>query len=228
MIDSFVANGLSLIAIKSMKRIEVKKGDRYGKLVVVKEVHKNFESSSGKNIRMVLCRCDCGNEKEVRLNSIRTGHTKSCGCLKSCLKIGLLKKHGMKPDPIYACWRDMKQRCFNKNHKNYNIYGGRGITVCKRWMKFENFYKDMGKRPKKKSIDRIDTNGNYCFKNCKWSTSLEQNRNRRNNVNLTYKGETKIIAEWARTIGVTRAAITARLKLGWSVEKAVSTKSKGN
>ena len=85
-----------------------------------------------------------------------------------------------------------------------------------------------GERPEHKSLDRINNEGNYEKQNCKWSTSLEQNRNRRNNVNLTYKGETKIIAEWARTIGVTRAAITARLKLGWSVEKAVSTKSKGN
>ena len=116
----------------------------------------------------------------------------------------------------------MIARCYNPNNAAYNRYGGRGITVCKRWRKFENFLADMGNRPSSKySIDRIDNSGNYTRENCKWSTMKEQCRNRRNNRLLTLNGETHCVAEWVDIVGIRSDTIRARLKRGWSVERAL-------
>ena len=90
------------------------------------------------------------------------------------------KTHGMRNTSEYSAWVEMKQRCLNPNYKWFHNYGGRGIKVCKRWLTFENFIKDISLKPSKNySLDRIDNNGNYTPKNCKWSTDIEQSRNRR-------------------------------------------------
>lgn len=113
----------------------------------------------------------------------------------------------------------MKNRCFNPKVPYYSNYGGRGITVCERWLKFENFFADMGLRPTGTSIDRIDVNGNYEPSNCKWSTDKEQSRNRRCNVMLTINGETKCVSEWAEIKGVSKERIRMRMIYGWPTEK---------
>jgi len=130
--------------------------------------------------------------------------------------------HGLSRTEEYNIWSSMKQRCFNKNRLNYKNYGGRGIIVCKRWLKFENFFVDMGKRPKGKSVDRIDNNGNYEPNNCKWSTQKEQCRNTRNNVILTFCGVTKCVAEWSEFLGLDEKLIRSRLKNGWSIIQALT------
>ncbi len=121
------------------------------------------------------CKCDCGNFTVIASYKLQSRHTKSCGCL--------YKKHlhsiNRKPTPTYRSWQMMWQRCTNPHEIGYKYYGGRGITVCKRWEEFINFLEDMGIRPEGKTLDRIDSDRNYGPNNCKWSTPKEQANNRR-------------------------------------------------
>ena len=164
--------------------------------------------------------CECGNEKVINLYRVRSGHVKSCGCLAANL---FKRTHGCRNKPIYYVWRSMKRRCLNTNTSSYKNYGGRGIKVCARWMKFENFYADMGEKPEGMSLDRIDNDGNYEPSNCKWSTRIEQGNNTRVNRLITYQGTTKTVAEWARSLNINSATLRTRLYQGWSIERAFST-----
>lgn len=125
-----------------------------------------------------LCLCSCGNLRIVRLANIKNGHSTSCGCKL----IGSLTKHGHTPrgsrTRTYITWSNMIQRCTYPDNDNYHRYGGRGISICQRWIMYENFLSDMGLRPKGKTLDRINNNGNYEPSNCKWSTPKEQAQNR--------------------------------------------------
>lgn len=124
--------------------------------------------------------------------------------------------------PTYSSWADMVQRCTNPKRKRYADYGGRGIQVCDRWRKFENFLADMGPRPEGMELDRIENDGNYEPGNCRWSTPTTQSNNRRSNRLLSFNGETLTVADWARRTGISAPAIAKRLKRGWSIEKALS------
>ena len=131
--------------------------------------------------------------------------------------------HGMTKTPEYRAWIDMKNRCFNPNHKRYSDYGGRGIAVCDRWLNFKNFIEDIGSRPTAKhSLNRIDNDSDYCPDNCKWSTRVEQENNKRSNKPLiTIGNETKTIAQWAKKMSISYQVIRDRLKLKWSEFDAV-------
>ncbi len=115
--------------------------------------------------------------------------------------------------PTYHSWACMVQRCTNPKRVSYKDYGGRGIRVCKRWLKFDNFLADMGERPAGTSLDRRNTNGNYCKSNCRWATNKEQGTNTRANVNVTIHGETLCVAEWARRLGLSLHTVHARIYL---------------
>lgn len=155
-------------------------GQRYGRLLVLTQAPHITGNTAW------LCQCDCGGEKVVPSSYLRTGSTKSCGCLPR-EQYGLNGKlssttHGQASNPTltYNSWNAMKQRCFNPLATNYHKYGARGITVDPSWVdSFETFFADMGERPAGTSLDRIDTAGNYEPGNCRWATPTEQNQNRR-------------------------------------------------
>lgn len=149
-------------------------GSRFGRLAVIEKVSVNGKETFYK------CICDCGQAKTVRSVSLRNGDTQSCGCLRQEKMADKQIKHGLYRSPSYNSWRAMLARCKSTKHRQFKDYGGRGIQVCQDWQRsFESFISAMGERPKGTSLDRIDTNGNYEPSNCRWSTTAEQNRNKR-------------------------------------------------
>ena len=155
------------------RKVKDRTGEVFGLLTAIEDTGKR---KYGKPIWK--CICECGNFNEVPIYHLRSGHTKSCGCL-----VGSNKKHGHSPviskTPTYISWDCMKQRCLNPKNISYKNYGGRGIMICERWMVFENFLADMGERPEGMTLDRIDNDGHYEPSNCKWSTWNDQASNRR-------------------------------------------------
>lgn len=160
------------------KRIDVEPGTRFGRLTVIKEV------APRNKLRRILVVCDCGEEREVNLKDLRSSNTKSCGCLGSehIRQIGQNNiTHGGTGTRLYKTWRAIKQRCTNPRCKDYSNYGGRGITICRSWSKFENFrdwalkngYQD------NLTIDRRNNDKGYSPKNCRWATPSQQSRNQR-------------------------------------------------
>ena len=171
------------------------------------------------------CICDCGKEKIVRADFLKYGRTKSCSCLNHEPK-NIKIVHGMSNTKLYGIWSGMKSRCKNPNDNKYRYYGSRGISVCDEWENFEPFLEwsiDNG-YTKGLSIDRIDVNGNYEPSNCRWTTMKEQQNNKRNNVLLTYEGETRSIAQWANELGVRFGLLYGRLKkYDWNLELVISS-----
>ena len=165
------------------------------------------------------CRCSCGNETVVRGYSLMQGNTKSCGCLPL---EGTRTTHGLAQTPIYRVWSSMRHRCQQPSNRSWANYGGRGIKVCERWQKFENWLVDMGPRPEGAMIERRDNNGDYEPGNCYWATRTEQNKNRRNTRLITANGETLHLAEWARRLGVSHITVLARIEAGWDEARAVT------
>lgn len=172
------------------------------------------------------CRCSCGNMTVVKSNKLRSGATRSCSCLQKAVRAALNRSHGMSNSPEYHAWAALKARCYSKANIAYRNYGGRGIKVCRRWLKsFANFYADMGPRPSSThSVDRRDPNKNYCPSNCYWATAMQQGTNKRNNHYITFGGERLTLAQWSRRTGLEPTVICLRLtRLGWSVKKALTT-----
>lgn len=172
------------------------------------------------------CRCSCGNERFVGTGELMSGGTKSCGCLKNELVRARMTTHGKINTRLYSIWGGMKSRCHNKNGPGYYDYGGRGITVCKEWENFDQFYEWAMKNGYRDdlTIDRIDVNGNYEPDNCRWITNAEQQRNKRDNHYITYNGETNVLRDWSKILGINESTLSHRINsYGWSVERAFTT-----
>ncbi len=190
----------------------------FGRLTIIKYSH------CSKGHYFWLCKCHCGNEKILDKGNLVSGNTKSCGCLLSETSRSQGKKnktHGMSKKSIYNIWRSMRKRCLVKSTTMYRYYGGRGIKICKRWDIFENFYKDMGDRPKGLTIDRINNNKNYTPNNCRWATELEQHNNTSANIIVTFDGIKRSIAEWCRIKKINSNLVYYRKNKGMSPKNAI-------
>lgn len=180
----------------------------FGSLTVEKLIGRNKHG-----LAVWQCLCSCGRTHEATGSLLTRGHVTSCGN----------HGHGMRGTLIYGVWNSMKNRCSNPKVKSYPSYGGRGIKVCDRWQKFENFFADMGDRPSPShSLERRDNNGDYSPENCQWAIHSVQAKNKRNNRFITANGESLHLAEWARRLGCNPAAILARLAAGMPESEAVT------
>lgn len=178
------------------------------------------------------CVCSCGNQTVVSSSALKTGKTRSCGCYSSEQKSLRSKTHGVgNENRLYRIWSGIKTRCYSLSDRNYPRYGGRGIVVCDLWKKsfvdFREWALSHGYCDDL-SIDRIDNDGPYSPENCRWVDKRSQNNNRRSNVFLTYKGETKTIAEWSKITGIKQATIAQRKRNGWSDERCIKAPTKSN
>jgi hypothetical protein len=195
-------------------------GEKFGKLTAIKPVGNNKTGQ-----RIWLCQCECGNEKEVLMGSLRSGNTSSCGCIAREVLIERNLVHGMSKDNrLYNIWCRMRQRCNTSTCNDYKDYGGRGIRVCNEWNSFSAFNDWARSNGYKKnlSIDRIDSNGNYEPSNCRWATNKTQARNKRNNHFISFKGEKKTLSEWSHITGIDTSLIRYRLKQKWPLEKVLT------
>jgi len=190
-------------------------GMRFGRLVAKSYVR---PGNGGKAVWLFVC--DCGAEKEIYVANVKKGMTRSCGCLFherfTHVTHGLSRHHPRE----YRSWMEMRQRCGNPNNKNYFRYGGRGISVCKRWDDFATFFSDMGGCPPAHTIDRIDVNGHYDPGNCRWATAEAQANNRRSNRVIEMRGEAMTVADWCRRLGANYRKVHAKLMRGLSPELA--------
>lgn len=196
-------------------------GMKFGRLTAIKL------TKPKKKATQWICRCECGTEKSISLTSLKSGETKSCGCLQKETFGRHSITHGMSKIPEYHIWVSMKQRCYDPSATGFSNYGGRGIKVCDRWRtSFTNFLKDVGVRPSiKHSLDRFPNNdGDYEPSNCRWATKKEQAGNRRSCHLLEFNGQIMTISEWSEKTGIPRNAIYLRINhMGWSIERSLTT-----
>lgn len=189
---------------------------KFGKLTVLERVSKSKNNKGG-----WLCLCECGNKVIVPANRLLTGHTKSCGCTRNKILCENDKR-------IYNIWKKMRDRCFLKNSKSYNAYGGRGITICNEWLGRDGFinFKSWAYKngyDAKLTLDRIDVNGNYEPNNCRWATMREQSVNKRSCHYITYNCETKTLTEWAEQCGIPTTTLYSKLKNGISLKELLNS-----
>jgi hypothetical protein len=190
-------------------------GLRFGRLVVI-----GF-SSRNKTVYLWLCKCDCGNIAPCNGCGLKRGDITSCGCQRW----KHVTTHGMSGTSIHRIWKDMNNRCANKNNKYFHKYGGRGITVCQEWRdSFEAFAEHIGPKPSPKhSLDRIDNNRGYEPGNVRWATRAVQNRNTRQNRWVTISGQTMCITDWCKAMKISVSGVYGRIYKGWSEEEAIMT-----
>ena len=198
--------------------IKDKVGQKFGKLTVVRLSH-----TGNRGVAFWECSCECGGRKVV-LSSALGRDVFSCGCIRKGMNGFNLKTHGATGTTTHRIWKSIVSRCTIPSATGFQNYGGRGITICDRWLDFTNFLEDMGERPSEKhSVDRIDYNAGYSPENCRWATSTEQNRNTRANRKVTVDGVTRCVSEWAEIVGVHESLIRQRMDRGWTPEAAVKT-----
>jgi hypothetical protein len=188
--------------------------DRFGRLTLLAAI----------DGRRALWRCNCGVQKVIRIDGVKSGGVVSCGCFNRELRT----KHGhlavgSPTKRLYRCWLSMLARCYNRKNKSFDRYGGRGIFVCDRWrLSFDAFLEDVGFPPGPAySLDRCDNAKGYELRNVRWALPEAQCRNRRSNRRLVFGGEERTLTEWAERCGVKPATLWRRLESGWAMERAL-------
>jgi len=219
----------------STARRPIQLGEVFERLTVIGAAEPKLKGN-GYKIYRVECRCSCGQVVVVYESKLRYGSTRSCGCLQREASISNLPKathgHTRRGQPrsrTYACWVSMKRRCENPISENYRWYGAKGVRVCERWQRFENFLADMGEMPPGLSLDRIRSDGDYEPSNCRWADWPTQERNRRNNRRVVLKGVNMTVAEASRALNIDGSSIGNRAKrLGISYQEAANFYAHGN
>lgn len=198
-------------------------GKRFGRLTAIKYIGK----SKGKQT-LWECKCDCGNIAIVHHQNLKSGHTSSCGCYNSEVASEREKEHGQSGTRLYNIWHDMIYRCYNGNHRSYKDYGGKGIIVCNEWKDdfeaFRNWAIENGYK-ENLSIDRIDSDKNYCPENCRWATDIQQANNTSRNLIFTVDGCTDTLANLCRKYNIPYTLAHSRIYRNWDIKKALTEPS---
>lgn len=200
-------------------------GQRFGRLTVESRTDDHYYPS-GRHDVQYICRCDCGSVVTVLGIHLRSEHTVSCGCYRVETSRDTMTTHGMTGTRLHNIWKNMLERCTNVNHKNYDIYGGRGITVCEEWLNsFESFYEwsMQSGYESNLTLDREDVNKGYCPSNCRWITQKEQCNNTRRNIEVELNGETHTLKQWTEILGLKYGTIVSRVARGWDPVDALTT-----
>ena len=199
-------------------------GQEFGRLVVVR-----LHGTNRHRQTLWACVCSCGRETIVARGALRSGNTRSCGCLHGDMLHGR-RIHGKEPPALYQCWLDMKKRCSNKSSIGYRHYGSRGIAVCKQWANdfpaFRAFALSRGWRSGL-FIDRIDNDGGYSPGNCRFVVRRANNLNTRRMRIVVWRGETRSLHEWSAQVGIKYPILRRRLWRGWSVDRALTQPPRG-
>ena len=193
-------------------------GLKFGRLTVISRAEDYIDPKGNKTICW-LCKCECGKTVVTRGGRLKSGHTKSCGCMKHAPEpfIGGAIKHGLRNTRIYTIWCSMKRRCYAATSQNYYKYGGRGIDICDEWINdpvafytwsINNGYAD------DLSIDRIDNDKGYSPGNCRWTTNDVQARNKRNNHYLIFNGKSMTIKDYSTLVNICEKTIRRNLRKG--------------
>ena len=203
-----------------VKVIEDLTGKRFERLVVLKQAN-DYIKPNGRHESNWLCQCDCGNIVEVLGYSLKSGHTKSCGCLHEETLKTIAITHGDSYSKLYGVYISIIDRCYNPNNKRFKDYGGRGIIVCdewkdsylnfKKWAVFSGYKEGL-------SIDRKNNDLGYSPSNCRWVTRIVQQNNMRKNHIVEYNGQSKTIAEWSRELNIKYDKLWKSIKKGLGIE----------
>lgn len=202
-------------------------GQKFGRLTVAEIIFK--EGANGRGVIYWRCACDCGNVVEIRPQSLKSGNSSSCGCLKREIRSKQMTeqniKHGMSGTRIHNIWNGMRARCRLKTHFAYAYYGGKGVKVCEEWLDFQSFYKwaTANGYNDTLTIERMDTDADYCPENCKWIPMSEQSKNKSSTIWVTYCGKRMSLAEATEAAGLPYKPVLQRIKkLGWTADRALS------
>lgn len=199
-------------------------GQRFGRLIVLYRTD-DHQYPNGRHDVQYKCKCDCGKELNVLGIHLRSGHTCSCGCYREDKSREKMTTHGKTNTRLYVIWKNMRERCTNPKHKNYSIYGGRGIKICEEWNQFDSFYNwavcngysdDL-------TLDRIDVNQGYSPENCRWISQKEQCNNTRRNIKVSIDGEVKTLKQWSKINGLNYGTVSSRIKRGWTPIEALTS-----
>lgn len=217
------------VKVKVVKVKDNLVGRVFGRLTVLKQVEDHIQPS-GQHQAQWLCECNCSERNKIKVigSNLKRGNTNSCGCIYKETRQVINKTHGdSQRERLYTIWANMKSRCFNKNNKDYEVYGGRGITICEEWKEDYVAFKEWALSNgynNNLTIDRINVDKNYSPSNCRWVDMVTQENNRTNNHMLDFNGEYHTVQEWSRITGINASTLYTRLSRGWSVEKTLTTK----